>query len=68
MENLTCRCRETGKSVDLQFKTDGESLARIWSSPVRFQCSHCGKYHEAMVGAAYVENVLARDCIRRCAR
>jgi hypothetical protein len=60
VDNLACRCPETGKSVDLQFGTDGESLARIWSSPVRFRCPHCGKDHETQVGAAYVEIVLAR--------
>jgi hypothetical protein len=64
VENLSCRCPETGKSVDLQFGTDGESLARIWSSSLRFRCPHCGKDHETKVGAAVVENVSARDASR----
>jgi endogenous inhibitor of DNA gyrase (YacG/DUF329 family) len=64
VENLTCHCPETGKSVELQFETDGASLARIWSSPVRFQCPHCGKEHETKVGAAFVENVVARASSR----
>lgn len=54
MGDLICKCPETGRSVDLPFQTDSASLARIWLNPVRYQCPHCGKEHETLVGRAYV--------------
>jgi hypothetical protein len=64
MDNLTGRCPKTGKEVDLQFETDGESMNRIWSKPLRFHCPHCGKTHETKVGSTFAENVLARALSR----
>ena len=59
MDHLMSRCPATGKAVDLQIEADGQSMARIWSSPLRFHCPHCGEKHETKVGEAYVENVLS---------
>ena len=61
MDSIMSRCPTTGKEVDLQFETDGASLARIWSKPLRFHCPHCGEKHETTVGAAHAEDVPARD-------
>jgi uncharacterized protein (UPF0212 family) len=57
MGDFICRCPETGRSVDLAFQIDSASLARIWLNPVRFQCPHCGREHETLVGQAYVAGV-----------
>jgi hypothetical protein len=60
MRNLICRCLETHQPVSLQLYTDYATLARIWSNSVRFQCPHCGATHETKVGAACLEDTLAR--------
>jgi predicted RNA-binding Zn-ribbon protein involved in translation (DUF1610 family) len=60
MRNLVCRCPETHQPVSLQLYTDYATLARIWSNSVRFQCPHCGAQHETKVGAACIEDTLAR--------
>jgi hypothetical protein len=60
MRNLICRCPETHQPVSLQLYTDYATLARIWSNSVRFQCPHCGAQHETKVGAACLEDTLAR--------
>jgi predicted RNA-binding Zn-ribbon protein involved in translation (DUF1610 family) len=60
MRNLICRCPGTQRPIDLQLYTDYATLARIWSSSVRFQCPHCGTEHETKVGAARLEETLAR--------
>src|SRR5215471_2062014 len=60
MRNLICWCPQTHQSIDLQLFTDYVTLARIWSSSVRFHCSHCGADHETTVGAACLQTTLAR--------
>src|SRR5258708_33182847 len=60
MRILVCRCPETHQPVSLQLYTDYVTLARIWSNSVRFQCPHCGAQHETKVGAACLEDTLAR--------
>ena len=64
MVDLACHCPETGKPVDLQFGTDGSTLARIWSSEVRFRCPHCGNDHETLVRKAYIETVRSSGAAR----
>jgi len=61
MEKLICHCPRTGQPVEMTFEIDGDSLARVWSKPLRFHCPHCGGEHESKVGATYVENVLAAN-------
>ena len=61
MEQLVCRCPETGKFVEMTFEIDHDSLLLIWRKPIRFDCPHCGTLHESRVGASYVEDVLAHD-------
>jgi hypothetical protein len=60
MRNLICWCPQTQRSIDLQLFTDYATLARIWSSSVRFHCPHCGANHETKVGAACLQTTLAR--------
>ena len=60
MRKLICRCPQTQQPVDLQLYTDYATLARIWSNSVRFECPHCGAQHETKVGAACLEDTLAR--------
>src|SRR5262249_48138999 len=42
MRNLICWCPQTHKPIDLQLFTDYATLARIWSSSVRFHCPQWG--------------------------
>ena len=60
MRNLICWCPQTQRPIDLQLYTDYVTLARIWSSSVRFYCPHCGADHETKVGAAWLQTTLAR--------
>ena len=60
MRNLVCWCPQTQRPIDLQLFTDFVTLARIWSSSVRFHCPHCGADHETKVGAAWLQTMLAR--------
>src|SRR5438034_4721823 len=60
MRNLICWCPQTQRPIDLQLYTDYVTLARIWSSSVRFHCLHCGADHETKVGAACLQTTLAR--------
>jgi hypothetical protein len=60
MRNLICWCPQTQRPIDLQLYTDYATLARIWSSSVRFHCLHCGADHETKVGAACLQTTLAR--------
>jgi hypothetical protein len=60
MRNLICWCPQTQRPIDLQLFTDYVTLARIWSSSVRFHCPHCGADHETKVGAAWLQTTLAR--------
>src|ERR1700757_4704605 len=55
MRNLICWCPQTQRPIDLQLFTDYVTLARIWSSSVRFHCPHCGLDHETKVGAAWLQ-------------
>jgi hypothetical protein len=59
MRNLICWCPQTQRPIDLQLYTDYATLARIWSSSVRFHCLHCGADHETKVGAACLQTTLA---------
>jgi hypothetical protein len=59
MRNLICWCPQTQRPIDLQLLTDYATLARIWSSSVRFHCQHCGADHETKVGAC-LQTTLAR--------
>jgi|AmaraimetFIIA100_FD_contig_41_12001488_length_1637_multi_6_in_0_out_0_2 acyl carrier protein len=49
MRTLMGWCPETRLGIDLQLYVDDATLARIWSNPVRFKCSHCGVKHETKV-------------------
>jgi hypothetical protein len=60
MRNLICWCPQTQRPIDLRLYTDYATLARIWSSSVRFHCLHCGADHETKVGAACLQTTLAR--------
>jgi hypothetical protein len=60
MRNLICWCPQTQRPIDLQLYTDYATLARIWSSSVRFHCLHCGADHETKVGSACLQTTLAR--------
>jgi hypothetical protein len=60
MRNLICWCPQTQRPIDLQLFTDYVTLARIWSSSVRFYCPHCGADHETKVSAAWLQTTLAR--------
>src|SRR5262249_24901349 len=60
MGNLICWCPQTQRPIDLQLFTDYVTLARIWSSSVRFYCPHCGADHETKVSAAWLQTTLAR--------
>jgi hypothetical protein len=60
MRDLICWCPQTQRPIDLQLFTDYATLARIWSSSVRFHCPHCGADHETKVGAACLQTTLAR--------
>ena len=63
MRNLICWCPQTHKPIDLQLFTDYATLARIWSSSVRFDCPHCGGDHETKVAAACLQTTLARTAL-----
>src|SRR5262245_49702051 len=60
MRDLICWCPRTRRPIDLQLFTDYASLARIWSSSVRFHCPHCGADHETKVSAACLQTTLGR--------
>jgi hypothetical protein len=49
MRNLIGWCPETRQPIDLQLYVDDGTLARIWSTAMRFQCPHCGVKHETKV-------------------
>ena len=49
MRNLIGWCPETRQPIDLQLYVDDATLARIWSTAMRFQCPHCGVKHETKV-------------------
>jgi len=61
MGNLICWCPQTQRPIDLQLFTDYVTLARIWSSSVRFYCPHCGADHETKVSAAWLQTTLGRS-------
>ena len=61
MGNLICWCPQTQRPIDLQLFTDYVTLARIWSSSVRFYCPHCGADHETKVSAACLQTTLGRS-------
>src|SRR5262245_47644769 len=61
MRNLICWCPQTQRPIDLQLFTDYVTLARIWSSSVRFYCPHCGADHETKVSAACLQTTLGRS-------
>src|SRR5215470_10602210 len=63
MRNLICWCPQTHKPIDLQLFTDYATLARIWSSSVRFHCPHCGGDHETKVAAVCLQTTLARTAL-----
>jgi hypothetical protein len=52
---------QTHQSIDLQLFTDYVTLARIWSSSVRFHCPHAGADHETKVGAACLQTTLSSN-------
>src|SRR5262245_6111412 len=60
MRNLICWCPQTQRPIDLQLFTDYATLARIWSSSVRFHCPHYGADHETKVSAACLQTTLGR--------
>ncbi len=65
MRNLICWCPQTHQPIDLQLFADYATLARIWSSSVRFHCPHCGADHETKVGAACLQTTLALSTARK---
>jgi hypothetical protein len=60
MRNLICWCPKTQRPIDLQLFTDYATLARIWSSSLRFHCPHCGADHETKVSAACLQTTFAQ--------
>ena len=55
MTDLSIRCPETNKSINIGVGTKYESLTRLWNVKLRVPCPHCGQHHTVIVRDAYMD-------------
>jgi hypothetical protein len=55
MDDLSIRCPETNKSINIGVGAKYESLTRLWNDELRVPCPHCGQNHTVLVRDAYMD-------------
>jgi hypothetical protein len=58
MDDLSIRCPETNKSINIGVGAKYESLTRLWNVEMSVPCPHCGQAHTVLVRDAYMDETV----------
>ncbi|MEJ2373937.1 MAG: hypothetical protein P8Y71_00540 [Pseudolabrys sp.] len=59
MDDLSMRCPETSKLINIGVDAKYENLTRVWNVEMTVPCPHCGHNHTDLVRDAYMDQTIA---------
>ncbi len=58
MDDLSIRCPQTSKQLNIDVSTDYKNLTRMWNVEMNVRCPHCGQNHSVLVRDAYMDQAV----------